>query len=141
MTGDTAIDTITLSAAAVQSAALWIALHLLLLVFLSARVVSLRRRHRVGIGDGGVDDLALGVRAFGNAAEYAGPGLVAILALAAVGAPLLLNVVGATLFAGRLAHALGLSRSSGLSVGRTVGMVLTYTAYIVAAASLLFYAF
>ena len=130
---------VAVGGAALQGAALWIALHLLLLVLLSFQVVWLRRKHRVGLGDGGAPELTRGGRVFGNAAEYVPAGLVAILTLAIFQAPLLVHVVGALLFAGRVAHALGLSRTGGVSVGRTVGILLTWSAYIVAAAALLLF--
>ena len=130
---------VTAGAAALHGAGLWIALHLLLLLGLSARVVVLRLRHRVSLGDGDVPELTRAGRAFGNAAEYTPSGLVAVLALALLPAPLLVHAVGGLLFAGRLVHAFGLSRFGGISFGRTAGMVLTWTAYGVAAASLLLF--
>ena len=125
--------------AALQGAGLWIALHLLLLLGLSFRVVMLRRRHRVGLGDGDVPELTRAVRVFGNAAEYTPAGLIAILTLALLPAPLLAHAVGALLLAGRLAHAFGVSRSGGVSFGRTAGMLLTWAAYGVAAGALLLF--
>jgi uncharacterized membrane protein YecN with MAPEG domain len=54
---------------ALQAAAFWAALHLLLMVGLAAGVIRLRRRLRVGVGDGGVPELTRAGRAFGNAAD------------------------------------------------------------------------
>ena len=130
-----------MTSAAGQAAALWAGLNLILLLVLSARVVGKRRKHKVGLGTGDNPGLARAVRAFGNAAEYIPNGLVALAILVlAGGAPALVHVIGLVLFAGRVAHAVGLSRSGGVTMGRFVGMIMTWVAYILAAVSLLFYA-
>ena len=131
------MDTIT----SAHAAALWVGLHLILLLVLSVLVVRQRRLHRVVLGDGGVPALKQAVRAFGNATEYVPTGLIAVGALALAGAPpMVVHVVGLTLFIGRMAHAVGLSRSGDASIPRTIGVVLTWLAYIAGAVALLFYA-
>jgi uncharacterized protein len=126
---------------AAHAAALWTGLNLILLLVLSVRVVRLRRRHGVEIGDGGRTDLGLAVRAFGNASEYVPAAIGAIAVLALVGAPVLLvHAAGLMLFAGRLSHAFGLSRSGEASMPRAAGVVLTWLAYILSAVALIFYA-
>ena len=66
-------------------------------------------------------------RAHGNAAEYVPLVLVLLLALALVKAPaVLLHGVGGGLAAGRVLHAIGLYQSSGASVGRMLGILLTW---------------
>ena len=62
---------------ALQAAALWSGLLILLMLVLSGMVVSGRRKHLVSFGDGGHPDLMAASRAFGNCAEYATPGNVA----------------------------------------------------------------
>jgi len=52
---------------AAHAAALWIGLCLILMLVLSVRVVRLRRRHRVELGDGDIPELTQAIRAFGNA--------------------------------------------------------------------------
>jgi len=124
-----------------HAAALWAGLHMVLLLTLSMRVVRKRQHYRVALGDGGIPDLAHAIRAFGNATEYVPAGLIAIVTLAVVGAPpLIVHIAGLALLLGRIAHAVGLSRSGGVSIGRTVGVTLTWLAYIVAAVALVFYA-
>ena len=126
---------------AVHAAALWAGLCLLLMLALSVRVVRIRRGQRVGLGFGGLPELERAARAFGNAAEYIPAGLVALLLLAALGAPVsLVHAAGLALFAGRAAHAIGLSKTGGVSWGRTVGMVLTFLFYLVVGVMLIFYA-
>ena len=126
---------------AAHAAALWAGLSLVLLLVLSVRVVRLRRRHGVEFGDGDRQDLTLAVRAFGNATEYVPAAIGAIAVLALVGAPLLLvHASGLMLFAGRVSHAIGLSRSGEATRPRAAGVVLTWLAYILTAVALLFYA-
>ena len=124
-----------------HAAALWVGLNLFLLLTLSVLVVRQRRRHRVELGDGDVPELTRAIRAFGNATEYVPTGLVALAVLALTGAPAaLVHLTGLALFVGRVAHAIGLSRSSGATPPRAVGVTLTWVAYIVAGVSLLLYA-
>jgi uncharacterized membrane protein YecN with MAPEG domain len=123
-----------------KAAALWAGLHLLVLLVLSGLVVRERRRHGVVIGDAGVPELLRAQRAFGNAVEYVSPGLGALAVLAVAGAPAaVVHVIGGCLFLGRVVHGVALSLSASSSIGRTLGMVLTWTALIAAAVALLLY--
>ena len=124
-----------------HAAALWVGLHLILLLALSLLVVRQRRRHKVALGDGGVPELAQAIRAFGNATEYVPAAMIGIAVLALVQAPpLAIHLIGVLLFAGRLLHGFGLSRSGGSSFARSIGVTLTWLAYVFASAALLFYA-
>ncbi|KRA61743.1 glutathione S-transferase [Caulobacter sp. Root655] len=124
-----------------HAAALWVGLHVFLLLTLSLLVVRLRQKHKVAMGDEGIPELARAIRAFGNAAEYVPVGLAAIIVLALVDAPpLAVHVVGLILFAGRLIHAVGLSNSGGASIARSIGMICTWVAYVFGGVALLFYA-
>ena len=124
----------------IHAAGLWSGLLILLLLTLSGLTVRRRRRHLVAFGDGGNEDLTSASRAFGNAAEYIPAGLVALTLLALTGAnPLMIHVIGGTLMAGRIVHAVGLIFQKGPSLGRVAGMILTYLALIVAAVSLIAY--
>ena len=127
--------------AAARALALWVALHLLVLLSLSLAVVRQRQQRHVLFGDGAVPELAQAIRAFGNAAEYIPPGLIGLAALVLVGAPTLaIHTGGAVLLAGRVCHAVGLSRTSGPSRLRALGMVMTWVAFILMAAALLIFA-
>jgi hypothetical protein len=124
-----------------HAAALWAGLHLILLLVLSVMVVRLRQKHKIALGDEGIPELARAIRAFGNAAEYVPAGIGAIAVLAVAGASALtIHIIGVLLFAGRLLHAVGLSNSGGTSLGRAIGIILTWVAYIFAAVALLFFA-
>lgn len=124
-----------------HAAALWVGLHLILLLVLSLLVVRQRRKHKIALGDGGVPELAQAIRAFGNATEYVPAALIGIAVLAMVEAqPLAVHVTGFLLFAGRVLHGFGLSRSGGASLARAIGVTMTWLAYVFASVALLFYA-
>ena len=128
-------------ASSAHAVALWVGLHLFLLLTLSLLAVRQRQRHKVMLGDEGVPELAQAIRAFGNATEYIPPALVGLGALALVDAhPLAIHVAGLILFAGRVLHAVGLSGSGGATFPRAIGMLLTWVAYVFLGAALLFYA-
>jgi len=127
--------------AAGHAAALWAALLLLLILTLSIQVVQKRSKHKVLIGDEGIPEMVQAVRAFGNAVEYVPPALAGLGILAVAGAsPLVIHITGLALFVGRALHAVGLSRSGGASFPRTIGMILTWVAYLFLIVVLLFYA-
>lgn len=127
--------------ASAHAAALWAGLCLVLLLVLSVLVTRQRRKHHVETGDGGVPALAQAIRAFGNATEYVPAAIGGLALLALVGAPpMLIHAVGVILFAGRLLHAVGLSRSTAASSLRAFGALATWISFIGLAAALLFYA-
>lgn len=129
------------AAANIQVFALYAALNGLIALGLAVLAVRARRRAKVGLGDGGDAALLQAQRAHGNAAEYVPLVLVLLLALTLVQAPAaLLHGIGGGLAFGRVLHAIGLYQSSGASVGRMLGILLTWAALLVAAAALLGYA-
>ncbi|MDZ4062011.1 MAG: MAPEG family protein [Brevundimonas sp.] len=133
----TLLETMT----SIQAAALWSGLLLLLMLLLSVRVVLNRRKHKVLLGDGGGSQITLPGRVFGNAAEYVPVGVGALALLAMLGMPVMaVHAVGGVLLAGRLIHAVGLSDKKP-TVGRVLGMALTYTALFTAGGMLVVHAF
>lgn len=120
---------------------LYAAVLALLLVGLTFRVVQLRRRHRIGIGDGENRELSKAIRAHGNATETIPIALLLLLLceLSSFGATFL-HGLGIALLVGRGLHAFGISRHSGSSFGRFVGMVITLLAIIVMAVVLVIHA-
>jgi uncharacterized membrane protein YecN with MAPEG domain len=127
--------------ASAHAAALWAGLNLTLLLVLSVLVTRQRRKHHIETGDGGVPALSQAIRAFGNATEYVPAAIAGLALLALVNAPpLLIHPIGLILFAGRLLHAVGLSRSTATSALRAFGALATWISYVGLAAALLFYA-
>jgi len=126
---------------AAHAGALWVGLHIFLLLALSLLVVRQRRLHGVALGDGDVAVLTRAIRAFGNATEYVPAGMAAIVMLAVVGAPpAAVHITGGVMFVGRVVHALSISRSSAASLARAIGVMMTWLAYVFAGVALLFYA-
>ncbi len=114
------------------------ALLALIFVALSLRTIRLRRRYRVGVGDGNHAELQRAARVHANFAEYVPLALLLIyFAEIGGGAPLLIHILAITLLCGRLLHAWGVSRVRENYRYRTVGMVLTFSVIISASLSLL----
>lgn len=109
------------------------ALNALIMLVLSILVVRARVVTGTEIGDGGKREMAAPLRAHANNAEYVPMALLLMWALASPigGSIWLIHGVGAPLTLGRLIHAIGLSRSTGVSSLRFLGMVLTWIAFIV----------
>jgi hypothetical protein len=127
--------------ASAQAAALWVGLGLLLLLGLSSLVVRRRRRHLVAFGDGGVPELAQAMRAFGNAAEYLPAAMIALVLLAVLSAPVyLIHGLGGAFLLGRIIHAGGLIFLPKSSIGRVVGMMLTWVPLLITAITLIAFA-
>jgi uncharacterized protein len=106
--------------------ALYAALCALLLLALTVQVILHRRRTKVGLGDGGDRGLLKAIRAHGNASETIPIQLLLLLLLELAGlAAAVVHGLGATILVSRLLHAIGLSRSSGPSPGRMIGMLLS----------------
>lgn len=125
-----------------QVFALYAALNATIILILALLVSRARRSAQVGIGDGGHPGLLRATRAHGNAVEYVPLVLVLLLTLASLKAPIILiHVIGGLLTFGRILHAIGLSRSSAVSIGRAAGILLTWTALLIAIIACLFYAF
>jgi hypothetical protein len=113
-------------------AALYAGLIGVLLLVLAALVSRLRRARRVSLGDGGDRELARAIRVHGNAVEWAVPGVLLLLVAELNRAsPLLLHLCGIALVVGRVLHAIGLTRTAGVSFGRFFGSAASWTALLV----------
>lgn len=124
-----------------RAVALWVGLHLLVLLVLSVLVVRQRRKHGVALGDGGAPELARAIRAFGNATEYIPAAMITLATLALAGArPGIIHIVGTMMFCGRLLHGYGLWRTAEASAPRAAGMVLTWLALVFGVVALLLHA-
>ena len=107
----------------------------ILVVVLGLRVVLFRFRHRIGIGDGGDATLQRRVRVHANAIENLPLALLLLGGMELNGYPQqLVHGFGATLFISRVAHAWGLSHSSGTSKGRFLGTLFTWLLMLAMAA-------
>lgn len=112
--------------------AIYTAVNGLIMLILGMLVVRARVRTRTPIGDGGNPDMARPLRAHANNTEYTPLALILMWALMPLGGSVwLAHGIGLPLTIGRILHAIGLSRNEGPSMLRLLGMVLTWTAYIV----------
>jgi len=110
-----------------MTAFFYMGLHGLLMIFLSIRVIRLRRKNRIGVGFGDHPGLTRAARVFGNHNEYAPIFLIFLYAIELNSAPLfLIHGLGITFTVGRISHALALTKSVSKSFGRTLGMSLTF---------------
>lgn len=111
----------------------------LLAQFLAIVVIRGRRRHGVGLGDGGRDDLGRAIRTFGNFSEYVPLLLVMLGMLEALGTQQwMIHAGGVVLVLARLTHARALMASSGPAMGRVVGMASTFAVLILSSVGLIY---
>lgn len=114
-----------------QITSFYAALGALLVLVLASRVMLRRNSRGIGIGEGDDSELRRRIRVHANAVEYLPLGLI-LLGLLEWNqiAPTHLHAFGAGLLGGRLLHAIGLSRSSGRTPERVLGMLLTLLALL-----------
>ena len=121
-----------------EAAAIYVGINILLLIYLSSRVVFMRQSARVSVGHGGNAELELRTRTHGNASEYIPAMMVGLVTAAYMGIPALwIHVLGSAFTAGRILHAIGLSRT--LFPFRVTGMLLTWIAMILIAVMLIYH--
>ncbi len=109
--------------------ALYAAISALVILVFALNVMRARGVYRVGLGDGGNPDMQRAIRVHGNAIEYVPIALIVMLLYELMhGSPLLLHISGVCLVLGRIAHAIGVLKSSGTSSGRFIGIVGAFVA-------------
>ena len=114
---------------------LYAAVLTVLLVVLMARVVRLRWKHKVGLGDGDVAELRQAIRVHGNLVETALWALLLLFMMEWSGVqPVWLHLYGMVLVLARFLHAWGVTHSPYASFGRTAGTVLTMVLLLTGAA-------
>lgn len=103
----------------------------IIFIKLSFAVIGLRRKNKVGLGNGGHEDLERAIRAQGNFAEYVPFGIILIACLELNGAPWWLVLVpGIFLIIGRLVHAKGINTPPPDFSLRVLGMKFTFNTLI-----------
>jgi len=106
----------------------------LLIIYLALKVVSCRRKYRIGYGDAGNKELSKAISAHSNAIENIPLALLLLLLLELNKAnEILLLLLGGCLVVARIVQAFGLLKSLGVSFGRTYGTMLTWILMIVMA--------
>jgi uncharacterized protein len=117
---------VTVDAIAVPITALYTGLLALVMLALALRVIRLRWKLRVGLGDGGDKAMSRAIRIHGNATEHV-PIALLLLLVAELNhmRPAMLHACGIVLVVARMLHAAGLVRSAGVSWQRTLGTLGT----------------
>lgn len=119
--------------------AIYVALNLLIMIWLAVNVGLGRVKHRVNLGSGGVDDMEKRMRAHGNATEYIPAFLVGLVVAAQMEAPAIaLHGLGGVFTLGRVMHGLGLPNE--IRALRAGGIILTWLCTLVLIAALIFHA-
>lgn len=120
---------------------LYLSIFGLVLIFLIVRVVLLRMRYKVSLGDGGHDDLLRAMRVHGNYVETIPMALLVMLMVELGGASLwVVHAMGVTMIVSRVLHFIGLTHK-GYDIYRVIGMILMMSVYILGAAFLITVAF
>ncbi len=104
----------------------------LLLVVLYVRISQRRLTTKIGVGSGGDAELEQRVRAHGNLVEAAPFALILLYLIEQTGlGSMYVHVLGALFIAARLAHAQGMSTTTGRSTGRFYGSLGTVILLVV----------
>jgi uncharacterized membrane protein YecN with MAPEG domain len=113
---------------------LYASLLAILFITLAINIIRLRYQYKTGIGDGGHETLEKAIRVHGNFAEYIPMALLMLGLYEINGAdPSVLHVLGASLFIGRILHAVGLSKTKGVSKQRQIGMISLFIVMVILA--------
>lgn len=129
--------------------AFYAAVNALILLVLGVLVTRARLRTRTDIGDGGKPEMAGPLRAHANNTEWTPIALLLMWVLTGMGfansglsaSIWVIHAMGLSLTVGRILHAIGLSNSIGPTPLRLVGMVLTWVAYVIGIAAILWLVF
>jgi|APTNR8051073442_1049403.scaffolds.fasta_scaffold08102_4 hypothetical protein len=107
-------------------ASLYVGINILIVLFLAINVIRHRRGKGIGIGDGGDAEMLRAIRTHGNATEYVPAALIGLVIISLGAQPAwIIHTGGILLTVGRLLHASGLIKSTGVTNGRLIGTSLT----------------
>lgn len=103
----------------------------IMLVYLSWRIVRLRNKYQIKMGDGGHNALIAATRAQGNLVEYLPVSLILMLMLEFLATSIwILHGLGIWLLIARVLHLKGIKDPSGTSIHRKIGTRLTWAQLI-----------
>lgn len=110
----------------------------LLFVFLSVRIIRLRRSLKIGIGHADNENMLRAMRVHSNFSEYVPLGIILLVFLETQNANgLVLHGLCAVFTIGRYLHAYGVSQTNEVFTFRIAGMAMTFTTIAVCAAYIL----
>lgn len=121
---------------------LYLGINALIFIWLSFKVIGIRRGEKISIGDGENETLAYYVRGHGNAAEYMPIFFLLMIAAASLNTPpIALHLFGVLFTMGRLLHALWFVNPSFERIKqRIAGMLLTLSSIALLAIGLIIHA-
>lgn len=120
----------------ITTTAFYASLLTLLYIGLSIRIIRLRFKLKIGLGDGGQEPLIKAIRIHGNFSEYIPLALILLAGFELSGASSFwVHIFGAVLFIGRILHAVGLSHSVGTSKSRILGTLSMFTVLVMLSAA------
>ena len=100
----------------------------LLFIFLSVRIIRLRRSLKIGTGDGKNENMMRAIRVHANFSEYVPLAVILLVFLELQNAhSVILHALCLLLLVGRSLHAYGLSQENEKLVFRISGMAMTFT--------------
>lgn len=124
-----------------EAATLYTGLFVLIFFLMKVNAGRVRAKTRVNFGEGDNEEMIRAMRVQGNAVEDVPVTLLGLLALAALGAPvLLIHILGGGFVFARILHALGLGGAKGLGLGRLIGTILTLLIMLATAISCIWFA-
>lgn len=128
---------------AIAAATFWMALNLLLLIWLGWKVVQVRQREKIGLGDGGNENMLRAMRIQANLTEYAPMFFIGLFALAVMDMSIyIINGLGGVFTIARYAHGLNFHNpKGGTPLGRFYGTLFTWISVVVLALLLLWAVF
>lgn len=119
---------------------LYIGLNALIALVLAILVVRARLQTHTNIGDGGKEDMIKAQRAHGNNVEYVPITLLTIIAIELAGAEAwFVHALGAGLTIARIGHAVGISMSTGRTIGRFGGTLLGWIVLLIGSLGCIYY--
>lgn len=106
----------------------------LLYIALSFYVIKARFKYGVDLGDDGNKDMMKRIRIHANFIEYVPFALLLIFLAELEGlSELMIHILGGGLVVARIMHATGIARVTGISIGRSGGMIITFLVIVIAA--------
>ena len=121
-----------------EAASVYVAVNILILVWLAVRVVGNRIRERDQ--DSVSDELASTIRVHGNASEYIPAMLIGLVGLALLdGAVLVIHGLGITFTLARILHVIGMN--GGPIQARQIGILLTWACMVIVSLAMLYHVF
>ncbi len=132
MLGETTIKGSRMS---VAISGLYISITAILVVMFAMRVIQLRRKHKIGLGSSGNEELRLANRVHANLVENAPIAMILLLVAEQNHLPgLFLHILGIVWIIGRILHAIGLTQGrGGYHLGRFFGGLLSWLVILILA--------